>query len=113
MTITQFLAFLDATGIPSEQWIAGDKLGLNCIVLNADGNEYISDITKYYFDLDNELILVKEYYYKKDVGKTYITTQVSKREADYFIDINNVTGFIVGKPLYAKPDPLTSFLYNK
>lgn len=112
MTKAQMTAFLNTTGIPVNEWINGGKLGLYSINLDSDGNEIISDTNKYYFDLDRELILVKEYFYKKDVGRTYVLSAVSNNNADYFLAFYNISGIKIGNAIKQKPDPFISYLYT-
>lgn len=110
MTIEQMKFFMDRTGITEKSWVRLSKLA--SINFDTDGNEHIKDTSMYFFDTDNGLIKIREYFYLKDVGKTYILKRVSSLDADRYIDIENIASFTIGNPIKTRPDPLTSYLYK-
>ena len=110
MTIQQMEFFMERTGITENTWVRLSKL--SSINFDTDGNEHINDTSMYYFDTLNGIIKIREYFYLKDVGKTYILKRVSTYEADRYIDIENVASFSIGNPIKVKPDPLISYLYK-
>ena len=55
---------------------------------------------------------IKEYFYKKDVGRTYVLSAVSNNNADYFLAFYNISGIKIGNAIKQKPDPFISYLYT-
>jgi hypothetical protein len=108
MTKEQLSAFMDQVGIENQKWVRLQKLAS----INFDSSDiyFINNTDSYYFDLDLNIIKVKEYFYLKDVGKTYILKQISTRDADIYFDVDNIASFTIGSPRIQKPDPLISYL---
>lgn len=108
MTSNQLSAFMAAVGIEGHKWVRLSKLAS----INFDSSDvhFINNTDMYYFDVDLNIIKVKEYFYLKDVGKTYILKQISTRDADIYFDVANIVSFTIGSPKIQKPDPLISYL---
>ena len=113
MTSVEFKNLLSFNGITPNKWINFDEnKGVYSINLDSDGNQYLVNIYQYYFDTNNDLIRIKEYYYKKDAtGKTYTVTPISN-QTDLYIDVANVASITLGKALKEKANPLLSYLYQ-
>lgn len=113
MTSLEFKNLLAANNIKPNTWVSFDEnQGIYSINLDSDGNQYMINIYQYYFDTNNDLIRIREYYYKKDpVGKTYTVTPITNK-TDCYIDVANVASITLGKAIKEKANPFISFLYQ-
>lgn len=96
MTSNQLSTFLGKVGISTNSWT--EITNLARINLSSDGNIYVKETDMYKFDLTTNLLMIKEYYYKK-VDNGWQLTQLSENLADIMIDFDNITGFLVGTPI--------------
>lgn len=111
MTVDQLSCFMERFNIQSGSWYWMSNI--STIIFDSSTCEFLNNTTQYCFDLENELIKTREYFFAKDpIGKTYTLKRISDLEADAYYDIANIAGFSIGKPIQEKPNPLTSFLYK-
>ena len=109
MTSAQISNFLSKININTDEWV--EIKNLATITLNTDGNVLVKKTEMYKFDTATNLLFIKEYFYKK-VGDGWELDEISDNLADVIVDFDNITGFIIGRPLEGNKSVLISELYG-
>lgn len=109
MTSAQISNTLSKLNIKTDEWV--EIKNLASITLNTDGNVLVRKTEMYKFDTTTNLLLIKEYYYKK-TEDGWELDQISENLADVIVDFENIAGFIVGTPLEGSKSILSSMFYG-